>query len=643
MRASCLVLVWAFATYAQNPPVPADYADLYPALQQKLTAFDATIASQWNGAKPPVDFSAELLAANANRGTQLLGPNALTGVGLELQSLEALGVNTVKVAINFPILYQPFTQYNGDPADYQYFLAFYRQVAADIRALGLRMVVHTGPLYTGDFAAGSGLNAGGYYKTLSSAAYIAARARQIITIAQQIQPDYLVVAQEPDNEAALTGLSNLGTAAGFSSMVDTFLTQLDGAGLTGTNIGAGVGTWLANALDFLKALAAKPRLDFIDLHVYPVNAGLLDTTAALIDQAEAAGKPVTITSAWLEKRRDSEYPASNIAADPAVFARDPFSFWAPLDQQFLTELVKLAWWKQLTLVSPYWSEYFEAYVTYNSLTAAMSYGQIRDSASQAASLAIESNQYTSTGLAWQNLVKIPVTLPSLVSAANPQVRPVAPDSIVSVFGANLAGAALSAPSFPLPTQLGGTTLTFIDQAGSPAPASLYFVSASQVNAVVPTGLPAGPVTFQIANSTGTATLAAVAPSLFSSNDNGRGPAAALVSRLHADGTGAIEPTVFCTIGAGTCTNAQIDLSSATDQVSLELFGTGIRGRGALSDVRVSVGGILVTPTYAGAQPQYPGMDQVNIPLPRSLAGRGELNIDLSIAGRHANLVTIAVK
>jgi len=87
----------------------------------------------------------------------------------------------------------------------------------------------------------------------------------------------------------------------------------------------------------------------------------------------------------------------------------------------------------------------------------------------------------------------------------------------------------------------------------------------------------------------------------------------------------------------------MDLSSTSDQVSLELFGTGIRGRKSLSDVRVSVGGVLVTPSYAGPQPQYPGMDQINIPLPRNLAGRGELNIDVAVAGHHANLVTINAK
>ena len=641
MRAAGLLLVWAFAANAQNPP--AGYLDLYSSLQQKLTAFDSAVTSRWNGSKPPVDFCAELRAPGANSVLAGLGENTLGVVQAEIRSLQALGVTTVSVGISFPALYQPFFTYNGNPDDYQKYLTFYKQVAADIRAAGMRMVVHTGPLYTNVLSENSGLNVAPYYQTLTSSEYIAARTHQIVTIAQQLQPDYLVVAQEPDNEASITGQPSLATTAGFTAMVDTFLTQLDDAGLTGTYAGAGIGTWLAGGSAFIKALAANPRLNFIDLHVFPIDAGLLDTTVTLIDQAAASGKPVAITSAWLEKRRDSEYPAANIAADPNIFERDPFSFWAPLDQQFLTELVKLAWWKQLALVSAYWSDYFHAYLPYNAANAAMPYNQLRNDEIQAFSAALQSNQYTGTGLAWQNLVETPVVLPALVSAVSAQAGPLAPDSIASVYGTNLATSTATAPAVPPPTVLAGTSLTFSDGSGALLPASLYFVSPGQVNAVVPAQLAAGAVTFQIGDSSGAATLAAVAPGLFSANNDGRGPAAAIIGRLHADGTTSSEPTVTCAPVAGTCANAPIDLSSPSDQVYLELFGTGIRGRGSLSDVRVSVGGILVTPTYAGPQPQYPGMDQVNIPLPNALAGRGELNIDLAVAGHRANLVTIDAK
>ena len=47
---------------------------------------------------------------------------------------------------------------------------------------------------------------------------------------------------------------------------------------------------------------------------------------------------------------------------------------------------------------------------------------------------------------------------------------------------------------------------------------------------------------------------------------------------------------------------------------------------------------------AAAQGESPGLDQVNIgPLPRSLAGRGELDIVLTVDGRAANTVTVRVR
>jgi uncharacterized protein (TIGR03437 family) len=118
----------------------------------------------------------------------------------------------------------------------------------------------------------------------------------------------------------------------------------------------------------------------------------------------------------------------------------------------------------------------------------------------------------------------------------------------------------------------------------------------------------------------------------------------MVVRVHADGSASPPDYAYqCGAAPGSCLPRSIDLGPATDQVFLELFGTGIRGRNALTDVLVSVGGVSVTPQYAGAQPQYPGMDQVNILLPAALAGRGSLTIDLSVAGLHANPVAINVK
>jgi len=619
MRTALLIAVLTLPALAQNQVVPLEYQGLYAALASKLTEFDATISSKWDGSRPPVDFSAELFTANANRGLLLLTAGTATSE-LEIASLQALGVKTVTVAIGFPILYQPF-----DPFHYQGYLSFYKQLAANIHAAGMKMVVETGVVFPS-------LDAAAFYPTLPDLLYVNGRAQQILTIAREIQPDYLVIAEEPDTEAEITGKASIATLKGFSDMVDTFLSQLNSAGFTGTNVGAGVGTWINGAQGYIGALAAKSRLNFIDLHVYPINRSFLSDTITLIDLAQSAGKPVTMCEAWLEKESDSEFTNVGVTTNNFIFARDPFSFWAPLDQQFLTTFTKLVWWKQLKVFSPFWSGYFHAYLNYNSVYDSYAPDQILQNASLVESTAIQNGQYTSTGLAYQSLVSA-----TAVSAASFAPGPIAPDSMVSIFGVALAPSTVTGP-IPLLTALAGTTVTFTDSAGVSSPAPLYFVSPGQVNAVVPAGLKPGPATFQVTGAPGSVTISPVAPALFSANADGKGAAAAIVV-----GTGIPPDYAFqCGAAPGSCVPKPIDVG-ATGQVFLELFGTGIRGRNALTDVTVSVGGVLITPQYAGAQPQYPGMDQVNILLPPALAGRGAVTLDLSVAGQHANPVAINVK
>jgi len=73
-----------------------------------------------------------------------------------------------------------------------------------------------------------------------------------------------------------------------------------------------------------------------------------------------------------------------------------------------------------------------------------------------------------------------------------------------------------------------------------------------------------------------------------------------------------------------------------------LFGTGIRGRSDLSNVKVEVGGEAMQVLYAGPQSEFVGLDQVNLILSRSLIGRGEVNVVLTVDGKVANTVTITI-
>jgi len=88
----------------------------------------------------------------------------------------------------------------------------------------------------------------------------------------------------------------------------------------------------------------------------------------------------------------------------------------------------------------------------------------------------------------------------------------------------------------------------------------------------------------------------------------------------------------------------IDLGPATDDVYLILYGTGIRLRGSLGAVTASVGGASVPVLFAGQAPGFFGLDQINLgPLPRSLAGRGEVDVVLTVEGKTTNTVKVHIR
>ena len=88
--------------------------------------------------------------------------------------------------------------------------------------------------------------------------------------------------------------------------------------------------------------------------------------------------------------------------------------------------------------------------------------------------------------------------------------------------------------------------------------------------------------------------------------------------------------------------APIDLGEATDQVFLVIFGTGLRGA-KLEEVDGTIGEFTAEAVFIGPQPDFTGLDQINLRLPRRLAGQGEVMINLLIDDQKANSVVIAIK
>jgi uncharacterized protein (TIGR03437 family) len=225
------------------------------------------------------------------------------------------------------------------------------------------------------------------------------------------------------------------------------------------------------------------------------------------------------------------------------------------------------------------------------------------------------------------------TLASVSAASFTPGGAVAPGAIVAGFGQALASGTEQAASLPLPMTLANTSVTLRDSAGADRPVPLFWVGPSQINYLVPEGAATGGATVTVTSggevtAAGVVNVEAVAPGLFTANASGAGLAAGQALSFAPDSTQSSAPLT-----------APIAMGTAGTRVFLVLYGTGIRGLTAAS---VSIGGVDAAVQYAGPQGAMAGLDQVNVEIPRALAGRGEVDVVLTVDGKAANTVKVNI-
>ncbi len=241
---------------------------------------------------------------------------------------------------------------------------------------------------------------------------------------------------------------------------------------------------------------------------------------------------------------------------------------------------------------------------------------------------------------------VPVTSVSAASFVGAPAT-LATNSIVAAFGTQLAAGTQTALSQPLPTSLGGTTVTI-----NGAPAPLFFVSPGQVNYLIPPGTPPGDAQVVITStasngdqiiSRGQARITAVTPALFTANANGIGAPSAVTGRVNASGQFVFDPNPPFEpdpVRPNQFLPAPIDVGTDARPAFLILFGTGIRNAPAGS-VRVIIGGVEV-PVTPVAAPGFTGLDQINLQLPVSLRGRGTVDLSVVASGVSSNPVRVNI-
>ena len=203
-----------------------------------------------------------------------------------------------------------------------------------------------------------------------------------------------------------------------------------------------------------------------------------------------------------------------------------------------------------------------------------------------------------------------------------------PNSVVSAFGNNLGSTTATASSYPMQTTLGGIRV-HVGLPPNDTLAPLLYVSSTQINYLLPySGVGFVQIGIEhvgspyVPKGIGVATTQNVV-SFYTAGD---GIAAGYAVRVAFDGTQTPVPVISCT--SSSCSAVPIDVSG--DSVYLSLFGTGFDTVSGGVACRTGNRGIPVT--YGGPQKQIPGLDQVNVMLPRELAGSGAISITCNAMG-----------
>lgn len=234
----------------------------------------------------------------------------------------------------------------------------------------------------------------------------------------------------------------------------------------------------------------------------------------------------------------------------------------------------------------------------------------------------------------------PSLLAAISSAASYEQGPLAPGSIViatPLFFTTFGTSTATALSPAWPTSLGGATVTVTDSAGTASSAAIDYVSPAQINFRMPTGLATGAATVSISSGGSTIpshiNIQPVYPNLFMLNANAL--AAAGIVRVHNGVT--TNEQVYQLLN-GSIVASPIALNG--DSVYLVLYGSGL---GTATSATATIGGVSASVAYAGAQGTYAGLDQYNVLIPASLAGKGSVNAIVTAGGKPSNAVNITIQ
>jgi uncharacterized protein (TIGR03437 family) len=172
-----------------------------------------------------------------------------------------------------------------------------------------------------------------------------------------------------------------------------------------------------------------------------------------------------------------------------------------------------------------------------------------------------------------------------------------------------------------------------------------YTSPAQLNVQLPSALATGEAAISVTNGGRTVLqdkieVISLAPTLFVQTVNRLSRPVGQMVWTDAAGVQHTAPLISVD-SSGRTTAATLDFSQTPGAITLVLYGTGLNG--STGTVLARVADVAATVSFAGAQGTFAGLDQYNIVVPRTLAGRGDVMLSISIGGMPATAVRLTLK
>jgi hypothetical protein len=368
--------------------VPNRFRKLYRELAGLLDRFNASVGDR-RGRGGSVVLGGEVLPANAHRGPGLLDDkSAFPGSVMYIDRLKDLGAGGVSISLSYPLMTDNY------PRSAEYW-SFYKRLTDEVRKRGLKLHIKTGPMFTEKEFTDVKTD----YSKLDAPTYFREKMRMNQRISEELRPDYLSIGNEPSSEMQIMKLKF--TANDYTRYISDSLRSMNRRGVL---VGAGTGNW--DSTEYVTKFARETDLDYIDIHVYPLASRRDDYLQRAVEMARiarSARKRLVIGECWLYKAAPGELNANPTAA--SVFARDVYSFFAPLDSEFLEAMTRLGRAEGIEYISPFWTKYFFAYVDFGKTGLFAGPKQKTAQADKAMVAALMANRYSPTGEAYRRLAR----------------------------------------------------------------------------------------------------------------------------------------------------------------------------------------------------------------------------------------------